>query len=110
MPESVWGGEVAEQPPTEAKEHAAEGGNLTLSATDFSELEKRVLRAVEVLRRERQGRAAAEERAARAEAQLRDQLPMVEQLEKDILALRTERDHVRERVERLMGQLDALEL
>jgi len=37
-------------------------------------------------------------------------LTQVDQLEKDINALRAERDHVRERVERLLGQLDALEL
>jgi len=65
---------------------------------------------VEVVRRERHARAAAEERAARAEEQLREQAPLMEQLEKDLNALRAERDHVRERVERLLGQLDALEL
>jgi chromosome segregation ATPase len=85
-------------------------GHLTLSASDFSALEERILRAVEVVRRERHARAAAEERAARAEEQLREQAPLMEQLEKDLNALRAERDHVRERVERLLGQLDALEL
>jgi hypothetical protein len=83
---------------------------LTLSASDFSALEERILRAVEVVRKERTARGAAEERAARAEEQLREQAPVMEQLEKDLNALRAERDHVRERVERLLGQLDALEL
>jgi hypothetical protein len=83
---------------------------LTLSANDFSALEERVHRTVEVVRRERQMRLEAEERSARAEAQLRDQSPLIEQLEKDLSALRVERDQVRERVERLLGQLDALEL
>jgi FtsZ-binding cell division protein ZapB len=100
------------QPVTEPqpKELAAEPGVLTLSANDFSALEERVLRAVEVVRRERQARQAAEERAARVEAQLREKSPLVDQLEREVSALRTERDHVRERVERLLGQLDALEL
>jgi hypothetical protein len=92
------------------KEHGAEPGILTLSANDFSALEERVLRAVEVVRRERQARVAAEERAAHAEAQLREKSPLVEQLERELNAMRTEREHVRERVERLLGQLDALEL
>jgi len=77
---------------------------------DFSALEERVLRTVEVVRRERHARAAAEERAARAESQLHEQVPIVEQLEKEVSLLRAERDHVRERVERLLAQLDALEL
>jgi FtsZ-binding cell division protein ZapB len=98
------------QPESRQKERAAEAGTLTLSADDFSALEERILRAVEVVRRERQARAAAEERATRAEAQLQEKSPLVEQLEKELSALRAERDQVRERVERLLGQLDALEL
>jgi FtsZ-binding cell division protein ZapB len=130
MSEFVWDAQVAEashsepesqsQPETqpdpepqsepEPQPPAAEPGNLTLSASDFSALEARILRAVETVRRERQARAAAEERAARLEAQLQEQSPVVEQLEKDLHALRAERDHVRERIERLLAQLDALEL
>jgi hypothetical protein len=34
----------------------------------------------------------------------------VEQLQKELNVLRTERDHVRQRVERLLAQLDSLEL
>jgi FtsZ-binding cell division protein ZapB len=91
-------------------ESEAAAGTLTMSTNDFSALEERIHRAVEVVRRERQARLEAEDRAARAEAQLRDQSPLLEQLEKDLSALRLERDQVRERVERLLGQLDALEL
>jgi hypothetical protein len=93
-----------------AHDHAAERGVLAVSANDFSALEARILRAVEVVRRERQARAAAEERAEKAEAQLREQSPLLEHLEKELQGLRSERDHVRERVERLLGQLDAMEL
>jgi hypothetical protein len=89
---------------------APERGVLAVSAHDFSALEERILRAVEVVRRERQARAAAEDRADRAEAQLREQTPKLEHLEKELHGLRAERDHVRERVERLLGQLDAMEL
>jgi hypothetical protein len=94
-----------------AQHDAAPGpGSLTLSANDFSALEDRILRAVEVVRKERQARTTAEERAARAEAQLHDLSPQLEQLEKELNALRLERDQVRGRVERLLGQLDGLEL
>jgi septal ring factor EnvC (AmiA/AmiB activator) len=83
---------------------------LTVSADDFSALEQRIVRAVEMVKRERQARIEAEEHAAHAEAELHDQSPRIEQLERDLQALRNERDHVRQRVERLLAQLDALEL
>ncbi|HXR38077.1 MAG TPA: hypothetical protein VN776_03255 [Terracidiphilus sp.] len=108
--ESASQSEPEAQSESEPQDSAAGQGNLTLSASDFSALEDRILRAVDVVRRERQARAAAEERAARAEEQLREQAPLMEQLEKDLHALRAERDQVRERIGRLLGQLDALEL
>jgi uncharacterized coiled-coil protein SlyX len=77
---------------------------------DFSALEARIIRAVELVRKERLARADAEERAARAELQLREQGPMVESLQKEVVGLRTERDYVRQRVERLLAQFDALEV
>ena len=121
MSEFAWEAEVAptsqsepqsghESGPDFHPEPAAPQADLTLSAVDFSALEQRILRAVEVVRRERETRAAAEERAARAEAELREQAPLKEQLEKELHLLRAERDHVRQRVERLLGQLDALAL
>jgi FtsZ-binding cell division protein ZapB len=90
--------------------HEAEPGMLTLSVDDFAALEERILRAVNLVKRERLARAAAEERAARAEQQLHEKDGATEQLEKEVKQLRTERDHVRQRVERLLAQLDALEL
>ena len=97
---------------------------LSLSVDEFSALEERVLRAVDLVKRERVARAAAEakathfetqvaqaeERAAHFEIQLREQGPLVEEQQKELGALRAERDHVRHRVERLLSQLDALEL
>ncbi|MGA9672782.1 MAG: hypothetical protein WBQ94_26430 [Terracidiphilus sp.] len=91
-------------------EEAGEPRTLTVSSNDFSALEERVLRAVELVKRERLARAQAEQRASEAESQLNEQLPQVEHLQKEVNALRTERDYVRQRVERLLGQLDALEL
>jgi chromosome segregation ATPase len=83
---------------------------LRFSADDFTALEERVLRTVDLVKRERLARATADERATAAEAQLREAAPVVERLEKEVSALHTERDHVRQRVERLLSQLDALEL
>ena len=92
------------------EQQAGEAGVVALSTNEFAALEERILRAVDVVRRERQARTAAEERANHAEAQLRELSPQLAQLEQELNTLRTERDHVRGRVERLLGQLDALEL
>ena len=83
---------------------------LAVSVDEFAALEERIRRAVELVKRERQARAAAEERAAKAEEKLRAQSPVMEQLQSEMHALRAERDQVRQRVERLLTQLDALEL
>jgi hypothetical protein len=112
MSETFWEPGTAEQsqPDTQHQEPAAAPGTLALSADDFKALEERILRAVDMVKRERLARAAAEERATKAEAQLHEHGPRFEQLEKELQALKGERDHVRQRVERLLTQLDALEL
>jgi len=106
------------QPVSEPVDLHADGGPLTIG--DFAALEERVLRAVNLVRRERQTRLAAEQRAEVLEGRvlaLESQLPLlqadtavVEQLQQEVETLRTEREQVRQRVERLLGQLDALEL
>jgi hypothetical protein len=120
MSESLWKSEAVEEAEPEradekpvekpAEEPAAESGALALSADEFSALEERVLRAVNLVKRERQARAEAEERAVAAEAKVREQAPLAENLQKEVTALYAERDDVRKRVERLLAQLDALEL
>lgn len=89
---------------------AEEPRALTVSADDFAELEERVLRAVTLVKQERQARLAAEERATRAEAQLHEKSPLMERMEVELASLKAERDQVRQRVEKLLTQLDALEL
>jgi hypothetical protein len=121
MSEFAWKSEVAEE--TQLEEQAAEAvaeprdaepqvesSVLTLSVDEFSALEERVVRTVNLVKQERQARAAAEERAVQAEVQLREQAPLVDRLQSEVETLRTERGHVRQRVERLLAQLDALEL
>lgn len=108
---------VAETTVEPAIEDAAAPEALSISVDEFCALEERVLRTVSLVKGERAARAAAEakaaeadQRAAQAEVQLREQGPLVEEQQKQIRALHTERDQVRVRVERLLSQLDALEL
>jgi hypothetical protein len=97
---------ASEQQQTEQNE----AGALTVSVDDFSALEERIQRIVDMVKRERDARISAEERAVTAEAQSRMQATLTDQLQNEVNALRGERDHVRQRVERLLAQLDALEL
>ena len=104
--ESVANAEAEPQ----AMEPEMQGGTLALSRDDFSALEERIVRAVNLVKRERAAHTAAEERAGQAELQLRQQSPLVENLQKEVNSLRAERDQVRQRVDRLLAQLDALEV
>jgi len=126
MSEFAWGSEVVSDEERGRQEPEARQPNepevddrpvpvaaaetLAVSADDFAAIEERILRAVTMVKRERQARITAEERAALAEAQLREQTPLAEQLRNELSALRAERDQVRQRVERLLTRLDELEL
>jgi hypothetical protein len=103
---------IEREPEPEPADQAqtAEPEVLALNVDDFSALEERVLRAVDLVKRERQARAEAEQRAAKAEERLREQEPLTDRLQTEVYALQSERDRVRQRVERLLAQLDALEL
>jgi hypothetical protein len=99
-----------EPEPPHVQESPADPAALALSVDDFSALEDRILRAVNLVKRERIARAEAEARATVAEALTAEQGSKIELLQSELNTLRAERDHVRQRVERLLSQLDALEL
>lgn len=89
--------------------------NGTISADEFQALEAKVLQAVEMIRRERDARAAveAERNAAQAEvAALQERLASLEEANStartELQAFHQERDVTRGRVERLLAQMDEL--
>jgi septal ring factor EnvC (AmiA/AmiB activator) len=111
MSQSFFESQIAEQPQTEQpvmKQH--DHSTLAMSANDFSALEERVVRAVNLVKSERQARTAAEQRAEGLETRMQEQSAQVKSLQEEVRALNSERDQVRQRVERLLSQLDALEL
>jgi chromosome segregation ATPase len=123
MSETLWESDTAVETVNEmASEHQPQQTHeeppaLAVSVDDFAALEERIRRAVELVKRERQARAGAEARSAelearvtQAEAQAQAQTLVIEQLQNELHALRAEREHVRQRVERLLKQLDTLEL
>jgi len=83
---------------------------LPMAAADFEALERRVLRTVELLKSEREARAAAEERALAAEEKANEHEAVLGALHTELTNLKKERDGVRSRVEGLLKQLDDLSI
>ena len=81
---------------------------LPLAADDFSALEQRVLRTVELLKTERAARAAAEQRIDELEYKVLELKEQNDSATAQIEALQQEREAVRKRVERLLKQLDEI--
>jgi hypothetical protein len=77
----------------------------TISVDEFQALEQKVLRAVEIVKREREARAAAEAEVASLRQQLAAQQTSTES---ELNTLTKEREAVRQRVEKMLQQMDEL--
>jgi len=77
----------------------------TVSADEFQALEQKVLRTVELIKKEREARAAAEAEVVSLRAQLEKHGA---ESGAELSALRKEREAVRQRVEKLVKQMDEL--
>ena len=75
---------------------------------EFAALEQKILRAVEMLRAERESLHAAEAEVARlSEGAMGDRKRFVE-MERELEVLRRDRQEVKSRVEKMLEQLDEL--
>ena len=83
-----------------------------ITADEFQALEQKVLRAVEIVKREREARAAAEAEVAALRAQLEaqqaSQAEALSAAQAQLSTLNQERDAVRQRVEKMLQQMDEL--
>jgi chromosome segregation ATPase len=79
-----------------------------VSQDEFQALEQKVLRAVEIVRREREARAAAEAEAATLREQLDALTVASNTAQGQITTLNQEREAVRLRVEKMLSQIDEL--
>jgi hypothetical protein len=77
----------------------------SFSFDEFQALEQKVLRAVDLVKREREARAAAEAEVATLRAQLAAQSATTES---QVVTLTKEREAVRQRVEKMIAQMDEL--
>jgi len=79
--------------------------DATPTSDEFQALEQKVLRAVEIVKREREARAAAEAEVAALKAQLAEYASTTGS---QVAALNKERDLIRQRVESMIAQIDEL--
>jgi FtsZ-binding cell division protein ZapB len=84
-------------------------GSASISVDEFQALEQKVLRAVEIVKREREARAAAEAEVERLRAQLAAQSQQTESQVTTLNATLTqEREAIRQRIEGMLSQMDEL--
>jgi len=78
------------------------------AASDFQSLEEKIYRTIELLKAARVQKAAAELELATMRDVLAAQAAETEDLRKQLQALHQERNEVRLRVEKLLGEVDAI--
>ncbi|WP_263367735.1 hypothetical protein [Edaphobacter bradus] len=80
----------------------------TISVDEFQALEQKVLRAVEIVKKEREARAKAEAEIVQLREQLEFQTLVATEAQTAVNTLTKERDNVRGRVEKMLQQMDDL--
>ena len=78
------------------------------SNADFHSLEEKILKTIELLKVERAAKATAERAAERLREQLSEREEEFDALRSELVALRKEREEVRTRVEKMLGQIESL--
>jgi chromosome segregation ATPase len=78
------------------------------SADDFQALEQKVYQTIELLKSAREARAVVERDLARVREQLEVREEELESIRREAVAFRKEREEVRTRVEKMLGQIEAL--
>jgi hypothetical protein len=79
-----------------------------ISVDEFQALEQKVLRAVEIVKREREACATAEAEVASLREQIEVQTSIHAETCAALQALEKERGDVRQRVEKMLAQMDEL--
>jgi uncharacterized protein involved in exopolysaccharide biosynthesis len=86
--------------------------NPGITTEEFQALEQKVLRAIEIVKSEREARAAAEAEVAALRAQIEaltaKQGEALTAAEAQLNTLNQERDTIRQRVEKMLQQMDEL--
>ena len=79
-----------------------------ISGDEFHSLEEKVYQTIELLKSAREAKTAAERDVTRLREQLELREEETENLRKEVIGLRKEREEVRTRVEKMVRQIDEL--
>lgn len=74
----------------------------------FQKLEEKMLKAIELFKRTQAEKHALEKDVEKLASESKERARQIETLEKELIALRREREDVRERIEKLVDRLDHL--
>ncbi len=77
-------------------------------AEDFQALEEKVYRTIELYKAAKDARATAERDAKRLREQLEEREEENESMRRELLQLRKDREDIRSRVEKMLGQMEML--
>jgi hypothetical protein len=77
-------------------------------ADDFHALEAKVYRTIEMYKAARQGQLAAEKEVEKLKRQAEERDGELTSIRREVVQLRKDREEVRGRVEKMLGQIEAL--
>jgi chromosome segregation ATPase len=81
---------------------------LTSGPLDLKALEEKVVRTIEVLNKTRAAKAKADDEIDNLKLEVMDRDEQIATMQKDLIALRKDREEARGRVERMITQIDGL--
>jgi chromosome segregation ATPase len=81
---------------------------VTDSNEQFERLEEKLLKAIEVFKQTRAEKRALEQDAEKLRLQIKERAHEISLIERELIALRREREDVRARIEKLLKRLDVL--
>ncbi len=87
---------------------AVEELSAEVPADDFQALEDKVYRTIEMYKAAREAKVSAEREVQRVRQQLKERDEEIENLRREAVQLRKDREEVRHRVEKIMRQIDAV--
>jgi hypothetical protein len=77
-------------------------------AEDFQALEEKVYRTIELYKAAKEARSTAERDAKRLREQLEEREEENETMRRELVQMRKDREDIRARVEKMLGQMDSL--
>jgi FtsZ-binding cell division protein ZapB len=78
------------------------------SIDHFQKLEEKLLKAIELFKRTQTEKRALEQDVDKLRIESKERVKLMDTLERELVALRREREEVRARIEKLLERIDAL--